>query len=141
MINYNGVLIENEVDLEVAIAGESEATKIYLRSEFHGTATAPTLTQKEKDFNKYMKRAASTDKIISEMASENMERVRNGVWTVAQLVELTQDADLKLVLNDIETLSFELAYQKLQAATNPLLTTDIKNQWSQKLINHFYNGG
>ena len=73
------------------------------------------------------------------MASENMGRVRAGIWTVQNLVDLTQDVELKRVLDDISTLSFELAAQKLQAINNPLLTTEIKNSWLQKLMSNFYN--
>ena len=80
------------------------------------------------------------DKIIAEMASENMERVRNGAWSVANLISLTQDADLKHVLDDINTLSFELAMSKLQTITNPLLTAEIKLAWITKLQNNLYNG-
>lgn len=94
---------------------------------------------KEKDLAKYQKRAAVKDLIISEMATENMSRVRAGIWTVSDLINLTQDPTLKLVLDDISTLSFELAAQKLQTANNPLLTSDIKNKWILKLRGHFYN--
>lgn len=97
------------------------------------------LTQLQKDFDKYKKRAAVKDTIIATMASENMERVRNGVWTVPDLVGLTQDPELKLILDDVSTLSYELAVGKIQAATNSLLTEDIKNGWIAMLMAHFYN--
>jgi hypothetical protein len=137
----NGVEITTLTQLEIEIATLPETTKNSLRASFLGESTWVELTQKEKDFNKYLKRAAAKNIIMAEMASENMERVRNGVWTVPQLVELTQDAELKLILNDIETLSFELAYQKLLAATNPMITSEIKTQWATKLVNNFFNGG
>lgn len=95
--------------------------------------------QKEKDYNKYIKRAEAKNKILAEMASENMERVRNGVWSVPQLVGLTQDVELKLVLDDVNTLSFELAQSKLLSCTNPLLTTEIKMGWIAKLQANLYN--
>jgi hypothetical protein len=69
-----------------------------------------------------------------------MARVRAGVWTVPNLVALTQDPELKLILDDINTLSFELAVLKLMALTNPLITQKIKNDWVLKLQSHFYNG-
>jgi hypothetical protein len=101
--------------------------------------TFSPMSQKEKDFNKYIKRARVKDTLMAEMASENMERVRNGMWTVLQLVELTQDPTLKLVLDDINTLSFELAQSKLQGATHNLLTTEIKLGWIVKLQNNLFN--
>lgn len=100
---------------------------------------AEILTQSQKDFIKYKQRASVKDDIIAQMATENMERVRNGVWTVSQLVELTQDAGLKNVLDDVNTLSFELAQAKIQTLTNPLLTTEIKNSWIMKLQANLFN--
>lgn len=96
-------------------------------------------TQKQIDFNKYKKRASVKDDIIATMASNNMERVRNGVWTVAELIGLTQDVELKSILDDVSTLSYELAVGKIQSATNPLLTAEIKNEWITMLVGHFYN--
>lgn len=139
MLNVNGTLCLTIEELEVAIATLPEDQKILMRNDFNGIPNTTEPSQKEKDFQKYLKRAAAKDKIIAEMASENMERVRTGIWTVQNLVDLTQDAELKRVLDDISTLSFELAAQKLQAINNPLLTTEIKNSWLQKLMSNFYN--
>jgi len=97
------------------------------------------LTQAEKDLAKYLKRARVKDQIIAEMASENMGRIRSGIWTVSQLTSLTQDQELKLVLDDVSTLSYELAIQKIMATTNPLITAEIKSEWVSKLMAHFYN--
>ncbi len=98
----------------------------------------PPKTQQELDFQKYLKRASVKDKILAEMASENMARVRSGAWTVQQLIELTQDTQLKLVLDDVNMLSFELASQKLLSLSNPIVTDDIKLQWISKLQSHLY---
>lgn len=95
-------------------------------------------TQKELDFHRYLKRANVKNEIIAQMASENMERVRNGIWTVSDLVNLTEDPELKLILDDINTLSFELAHNRIDTITNPIVTTDIKNQWKQMLVDNFY---
>jgi len=138
-IIYNGIKCETVEHLEELIVDLSEEQKLMLRNDFNGIPNTTELSQKDKDFQKYLKRAAAKDKIIAEMASENMERVRTGIWTVQNLVDLTQDAELKRVLDDISTLSFELAAQKLQAINNPLLTSDIKNSWLQKLMSNFYN--
>jgi hypothetical protein len=97
------------------------------------------LTQGEKDLAKYLKRARVKDQIIAEMASENIGRIRSGVWTVAQLTSLTQDQELKLVLDDVSTLSYELSVQKVMATTNALITPEIKAGWVAKLMSHFYN--
>jgi hypothetical protein len=140
MINWNGIFIKTREQLEVAISNLSEGDKQSLRNEFDGIVAQTFKTQTEKDYEKYMKRAAVKDKIIAEMATENMARVRAGVWTVPNLVALTQDPELKLILDDINTLSFELAVLKLMALTNPLITQKIKNDWVLKLQSHFYNG-
>jgi hypothetical protein len=101
-------------------------------------APAPAQSQKEKDYDRYFKRAQNKDKILAEMASENMERVRNAVWTTADLIALTQDVELKQVLDDVNTLSFELAVAKVTSITNPLITPAIKSGWIEKLSAHFY---
>lgn len=134
----NGQQVNTEEELEALISTMSEESKASLRSIFKGT-TPPAPTAKELDFIKYTKRAAVKDQIMAEMASENMERVRSGVWSVADLIGLTQDVELKLVLDDINTLSFELAQSKLNSATNPLLTPTIKTGWILKLQAHLYN--
>lgn len=134
----NGQQVSNETELEALIADMSEESKVAIRSSYYGT-TPPAPSTKDLDYLKYLKRAAVKDQIIAEMASENMERVRTGVWTVADLVGLTQDTQLKLVLDDISTLSFELAQAKINAATNPLLTNDIKTAWIIKLQNNLFN--
>jgi len=136
----NGIEVLTTEELENTIIDMSEESKIYLRNMFNGVPNTYTPTQKEIDYQKYLKRAAAKDKIIAEMASENMERVRNGIWSVANLISLTQDTDLKHVLDDINTLSFELAMSKLQTITNPLLTAEIKLAWITKLQNNLYNG-
>lgn len=105
--------------------------------ENHDIAENPT--QKELDFIKYKKRAAVKNDILAEMASNNMERVRSGVWTVPQLISLTQDVDLKSVLDDVNTLSFELAVGKVTDSTNELMTEAIKSEYIAMLVAHFYN--
>lgn len=98
----------------------------------------PASLQKKKDFIRYEKRAAVKDQIMAELAADNMERVRDGIWTVPQLISLTQDAELKNLLDDISTLSFEIAYSKVDTLSNPILTQDIKDAWKAKLASHFY---
>lgn len=94
--------------------------------------------QREQDFARFKKRAYAKDSIIAEMAAGNMERVRSGIWTVSQLIVLTQDPELKQILDDVNTLSFEIAYSRVDGLTNPLLTTEIKNSWKVLLQSHFY---
>ncbi len=138
-MRIDGTLITTEEELESCIVTLPNESKEHLRAVFN-SSNPPESTQKQKDFQKYLKRASVRDQIIAEMAAENMERVRAGTWTVADLINLTQDTELKAVLSDLSTLSFELAQSKLLAATNPLLTTDIKNGWLAKLQAHLYNG-
>ncbi len=130
----NGVKIISKDQLLDLISELDADTKAHLLATYNAEQSI------EKDQLKYEKRAAAKDTIMAEMAAENMDRVRRGIWTVANLVELTQDAQLKLVLDDITSLSFELAAQKLMAITNPLVTTEIKLKWIAKLQSHFYNG-
>jgi hypothetical protein len=134
----NGIVITSEFHLETVIADMSEETKIGFRHLFHGTSPSEP-TQKEKDYAKYLRRAQVKDQLLAEMAAENMERVRNSTWTVSNLINLTQDPGLKLVLDDINTLSFELAQAKLNALAHPLLTSDIKLSWVTKLQNNLFN--
>jgi len=95
-------------------------------------------TQKEKDMERYTKRSIAKNTIIAEMATENMGRIRSGEWTTSDVISLTQDEELKQVLSDVHSLSFELAAMKLSTATNPLITSAIKLAWITKLQAHFY---
>lgn len=92
----------------------------------------------EKDKERYDSRARVRDDIIAWMAATNMERVKNGIWTVAQLTSLTQDPELKLVLDDVNTLSYELAVSKIQNLSNPIITMQIKQLWITKLIENLF---
>lgn len=94
--------------------------------------------QRRKDYVRYKKRAASKDDLLAELAAGNMERVRSGTWTTEELIGLTQDPELKQLLDDVNTLSFEIAYSRVDTLTNPLLTTEIKNNWKQLLEDNFY---
>jgi hypothetical protein len=97
-----------------------------------------TPTQAQLDYDRYIRRAQAKDKILAEFASENMSRIRAGTWTVPNLVELTQDSQLNLLLANINTLSFELAISSIQGITNPLITSEIKAGWVAKLQAHLY---
>ena len=132
--NYDGL---NYTDDKLDVTGDSLADEASLDSLI--TAHDSSADQKELDFIKYKKRADLKNDIIAKMASNNMERIRNGVWTIEELTALTQDAELKLILDDVNTLSFELAVLKIQAATNPLIDTTIKDEWVALLAVHFYN--
>lgn len=141
MLNVNGILCLTIEELEAAIANLSEDQKILMRNDFNGIPNPTELSLKEIDYQKYLKRAVAKDKIIAQMATENMERVRSGVWTVQNLIDLTQDAELKRVLDDINTLSFELAQAKLIAVTNPIVTPEIKAAWLATLQANLFNNG
>jgi len=139
MLNINGIIVISKEDLERVIAKLPESQKEILRNEFDGRSNSKVQTASEKDYNKYIKRASAKDKIIAEMATENMDRVRAGKWTVPDLIELTQSTDLKLVLDDISTLSFELAASKLNGIRHRLLTETIRKGWIAKLQANYYN--
>jgi hypothetical protein len=95
--------------------------------------------QRKSDIARFTKRAEAKNKILAEMAAENMTRVRTGVWTVEQLVALTLDPVLKNILDDINTLSFEIAYSKLATLDNPIATPEILAGWQEKLLENFFN--
>lgn len=130
ILNYLGQKI-GELELPNGTSEETWQAKLAMY------AKAPP-TQYEKDYERYIKRAQAKNLILAEMAAENMARVRSGTWTVNDLASLTQDTDLKKVLDDLNALSFELAASKLQAVSNPLITDEIKTNWLQKLQNYFY---
>jgi hypothetical protein len=96
-------------------------------------------SQKEKDFLKFKLRASVKDQIIAETAAENMARLRSGIWSQADLLTLTKDPELKELLDDLNTLSYEFAYSKIDGLLNPLITSDIKTDWKLKISAHFYN--
>lgn len=98
----------------------------------------PAPTQHDLDFNRYVRRAAARDRLLAEMAADNMARVRSGAWTVSDLQGLMADPQTKVVIDLINTLSFELAAQALAASPNVLLTPEIKAGWVAKLQAHFY---
>lgn len=139
MINWKGIIIKTKEELERAIANLPEADKQSLRNEFDGGSKVLPLTQVEKDYIKYEKRANIKNKIIAEMATENMGRIRSGVWTVPDLVSLTQDQEIKGVLDDVHSLSFELAVNKIRVLSNPIITESIKKAWITKLTLYFFN--
>lgn len=133
----------NIVDYQGNVLGELElpdgTSEEVWQKKLAPYLTAPVvLSQQEKDYQRYIKRAQAKDKILAEMASENMTRVRVGTWSVPQLIELTQDTQLKQVLDDVNTLSFELAASKLAQLTTPIITDGIKTAWIEKLQRHFY---
>lgn len=135
----DGIEILSSEQLESVIQNLSEESKVSLRALFNNEVIINVPSQQDVDYQKYLKRGAAKDRIIAEMASENMQRIRSGIWTVSQLIELTQNSQLKDVLDDVNTLSFELAAMKLTTINIPLLTTEIKNGWIAKLQSHYYN--
>lgn len=75
-----------------------------------------------------------------------MKNAKVDQWTKSKIGKqkgyfctLFGNADLKMVLDNINTLSFELAQSKLNAINIPLLTTEIKSDWIAKLQSHLYN--
>lgn len=96
------------------------------------------LTQHELDFSRYLKRASMRDRLLADMAADNMARVRAGAWTVGDLQGLMADPQTKVVIDLINALSFEMAIAALNASPNPLLTTEIKAGWVAKLQAHLY---
>lgn len=102
---------------------------------------APPLTaeeQKLKDQARYKRRAEVRAELISWMAADNMSRVRAGIWSVPDLVNLMADPAITRANAFMQTLSYELVADEILQAANPLLTPEIKNSWVSKLMEHFY---
>lgn len=102
--------------------------------------TPEQITEKRfaSDQARYKKRAAVKDELIAWMAADNMSRVRNGTWTVANLTDLMVDPAVAAAQAYMSTLSYELAAQAIAGAATPLLTPEIRAQWVAKLQEHFY---
>lgn len=100
----------------------------------HGQPPEPVKTTLDIDTEKYLRRANAKPLLMAEMAAMNVGRIKDGTWTTAQLVVLMADAQIKNIVSCMETLSFELAIQAIQACTNPLITDDIKQAWITRLM-------
>lgn len=138
------IYITKEVDgsysWDNSLPNQSQIRDIVDNYDPYEQYTEEQLKQKQRkaDFIRYKQRAQAKSDMLAEMAAGNMERVRSGIWTVAQLIALTQDPELKQLLDDVNTLSFEIAYSRVDTLTNPILTTEIKNSWKELLEEHFY---
>lgn len=100
-------------------------------------ATLPI--QFDNDREKFLRRAGNLNQMLADVAAGNMARVRSGLWTVNDLISLTQDSNLMAIMSDIHVLSFEIAYQKIDGIDHVLITPDIKEAWKKILMDHFYN--
>ena len=96
------------------------------------------LTQRQLYELRYEKRASVKDQLIAYMAADNMQRVRNGEWTVQDLTSLMQDPALQAAQGFMQTLSFELAAQAISQSEHVLMTEEIKSNWINKLQENFY---
>lgn len=119
----------------IVTVAEYEALKASMSNYLASAALQPTI---ESDNRRYLLRSIEKDKIIAEMAAENMARIRAGIWTVPQLIEVTQHPTSLAILNDIQSLSFELAVQKTMSHTHPLMTLEIKTSLAAKLQARFF---
>lgn len=106
--------------------------------EFAPAQPAPEPSQFERDEARCRKRAAVKDALLAYMAADNMSRVRSGTWTVADLTSLLADPAVSAANQFMSTLSFELAAQAIAGAATPLLTPEIRADWTARLAEHFY---
>ena len=112
------------------LISEEEYTSLY--------ASYESLILKEKDRIAMEKRAQIKDSLVGGIASENKERLRTGVWTYTDLITFLNSEESKKVMNDINSLSFELAQGSIMSITNPIITIDIKLQWVQRLKDNLF---
>jgi hypothetical protein len=138
MTKYKLIHNDQEIEFLTIEAAQAYADENSLSVSITTVEEVITVDTYSSDYNRFAKRAAAKSIIIAEMATENMARVRNGTWTTSQLISLTQDAELKNLLGDVESLSYEIAASKIMGLTNALLTSDIKASWIAKLQSHFY---
>lgn len=115
----------------------NEDSQVLLTTIVENHTTEIILSQEQLDLNKYKKRSIALSDMLSQMAAENVGRVRSGAWSLEQLMGLTQDPQIKEILTDLFSLSFEIAYSKIDALTNTAITSDIKTQWKTKLAQNF----
>ncbi len=101
-------------------------------------STYEPILLKEKDRIAMEKRAQIKDGLIGEIASENKERLRTGVWSYTDLVTFLNSEESKKVMNEINGLSFELAQGSIMGIVNPIITMDIKLQWVQRLKDNLF---
>ena len=121
----NSALPENAIVLT-----NEEFTTLYAQYE--------TLILKEKDRLAMIQRALVKDNLIGEIASENKERLRTGVWSYNDLLTFLASEESKAVMEDIASLSFEMAQGKIMNITNPIVTMDIKLLWIQRLKDNLF---
>lgn len=115
-----------------------ELEAIPVEPEPEPTPEPEPLTQRQLDELRYQKRASVKDQLIAYMAADNMQRVRNGEWTVQNLTSLMQDPALQAAQGFMQTLSFELAAQAISQSDHALMTEEIKSNWINKLQENFY---
>lgn len=136
-----GIFAASYAALFVACPDEVEAGWLWDGEVFSPPPPPAELSQFERDEARYRKRAAVKDALLAYMAADNMSRVRSGAWTVADLTALPADPAVATANACMSTLSFELAAQAIAAATTPLLTPEIRADWTARLSAHFYLEG
>lgn len=102
---------------------------------------APEPSQFARDEARYAKRAAARDGLIAYMAADNMGRVRDGAWSVPDLMSLLDDPAVAAANAYMSTLSFELAAGAIASASTPLLTPETRADWIARLQEHYYLEG
>ena len=91
-----------------------------------------------REYEIMRKRSEVKDSLLEYVAASNKARMVNGVWTSADIISLSEDTELLKIVGDIQSLSFEIAIMKIQAATNPLITDDIKEDWIIKVQENLF---
>lgn len=122
-------------------AGDSNIGDLWDGENFTPPPPAPEPSQFARDEARYAKRAAARDGLIAYMAADNMSRVRAGTWSVPDLMSLLDDPAVAAANAYMSTLSFELAAGAIASAATPLLTPEIRADWTARLAEHFYLEG
>lgn len=140
-VNPFGIFNHSYAEKFVEVPDDVEPGWIVDGDGYSPAPEPPAPSQFEKDQSRYQKRAAVKDDLMAYMAADNMSRVRSGVWSVADLTALLDDPAVVAANALMGTLSFELAAAQIQAATTPLLTPEIKADWTSRLEAHYYLEG
>lgn len=140
-VNPFGIFHEDYASKFVEVPNEVEPGWLVDGAGYSPAPAPPAQSQFEKDQSRYAKRAEVKDELMAYMAADNMGRVRSGVWSVADLTALLDDPAVVAANALMGTLSFELAAQQIQNATTPLLTPEIKADWTSRLEAHYYLAG
>jgi hypothetical protein len=82
---------------------------------------------------KYAQRLLSAPKLIAQFSADNERRLASGVWTLAQLQSVIQDARIGQLVMLLNMASFESAVALVGSLSGGVYTTELKQEWIAKI--------